>query len=657
MSTFKGIVSEFPGIRVDFFRRLPGFPPPLACFLSHVHSDHLAGLETFDGSFIYCSAATKEILLRLEKKSVRLNYARGILEDPRQQTYKHLEKKLKPLPLDTPTSIDLLPGCTIRVTLLDANHCVGAVMFLFEGFGTAVLYTGDIRCEPRFVTAITQNPNMIEYSSGWKTLDRIYLDTSVLDNYPLQTKAEGIRELFEKLQKYPQDTIFHFQAWTYGYEEVWIALSKALNSKIHVDEYKMRVFESLVTKPKDNRWAAQTHLAKEAPALVGFTCGNSPHEGCLTRDENVRIHSCEKGMGCSVMDNKPVVWIRPIVTHLRDGRDVMEVGIGGGGEDLTEATTLSPEDIFDILQLMSVSDRLPAELYPSMHMVKKAWSSGRDISLITDFDDTAEDAVTRLVNSLFHKLEAIRNPIKQRDETDISKPLSNVIHFPYARHSSLPELRDFTRAFKPRDITPCTFDADLWIQKGWSISGLFSDCCSGDTFEYDTILDHRAKELATSRRDAEQGHGSQQTANSPSRESSPVLHPAESSHVSNTTKSVSNSSTRSRGERQQEPGSVSLDPATGELHERDYDSFLDSIDLDDELDLQGDSQTSNISDRTYATRRMAFDTAIANINGDSWGTIGLISTTDNHTSLDEELGHHFSPQENNSTSSPDLAPV
>lgn len=78
---------------------------------------------------IYCSAATKEILLRLEKKSVRLNYARGILEDPRQQTYKHLEKKLKPLPLDTPVSIQLVPGRTLKVTLLDANHCVGAVMF------------------------------------------------------------------------------------------------------------------------------------------------------------------------------------------------------------------------------------------------------------------------------------------------------------------------------------------------------------------------------------------------------------------------------------------------------------------------------------------------------------------------------------------------
>lgn len=69
------------------------------------------------------------MLLRLEKSSVRLNTARGILEDPRLQTYRHLEKKLKPIPLDTPTTIELQPGNAIQVTLLDANHCVGAVMF------------------------------------------------------------------------------------------------------------------------------------------------------------------------------------------------------------------------------------------------------------------------------------------------------------------------------------------------------------------------------------------------------------------------------------------------------------------------------------------------------------------------------------------------
>lgn len=41
-------------------------------------------------------------------------------------TPKHLQK---PLPLDTPTTIELRPGCEIQVTLFDANHCPGAAMF------------------------------------------------------------------------------------------------------------------------------------------------------------------------------------------------------------------------------------------------------------------------------------------------------------------------------------------------------------------------------------------------------------------------------------------------------------------------------------------------------------------------------------------------
>lgn len=95
-----------------------------------------------------------------------------------------------------------------------------------------MLYTGDIRCEPWWVNNIARNPAIVEYTHGVKTLDRIYLDTSVLDDYPLNTKAQGLRDLLAQVARYPADTVFFVQAWTYGYEDVWIALAKALESKV-----------------------------------------------------------------------------------------------------------------------------------------------------------------------------------------------------------------------------------------------------------------------------------------------------------------------------------------------------------------------------------------------------------------------------------------
>jgi hypothetical protein len=78
------------------------------------------------------------------------------------------------------------------------------------------LYTGDIRSEPWFVNSIARSPALVEYTTGLKTLDTIYLDTSFVDDIAFPTKSEGIRELLQKVSRYPADTIFHFQAWTYG---------------------------------------------------------------------------------------------------------------------------------------------------------------------------------------------------------------------------------------------------------------------------------------------------------------------------------------------------------------------------------------------------------------------------------------------------------
>ncbi|KAI0004386.1 Metallo-hydrolase/oxidoreductase [Xylariaceae sp. FL0662B] len=656
MSTFQGIVHEFPEIRIDYFRRLD-LKPALACFLSHVHSDHLGGLETLkSGPFIYCSAATKEILLRLKKYPARLNYAKGIFEDPGMQTYKHLRDLLKPIPLDTPTVIELWPGKSIQVTLIDANHCVGAVMFLIEGDGKAVLYTGDIRSEPWWVDSVARNPNIVEYSLGLRTLDRIYLDTSMLSDFPLQTKAQGLRELLEQVAKYPDDTIFCMQAWTYGYEEVWMALSKALKSKIHVDNYKFGVYKSLAIKSIDNRFATQTHLSKEAPSLAGFTCGNYQHEGCLTLDENVRIHSCEKDMGCSVMENEPIVWIQPIVAHLQNGQDMLEVGIGGGGSDLARTTTLEADDIIGILEIITKANGIFGEAgHDIKHVLEKFLVGASEMTLGINMSEfTKKESMTDMIESILQRINEIRNPVIKRAQDNDSSSLPNKITFPYARHSSLPELRHFVRTFRPKDIWPCTVDPPEWDERGITMQELFGDCCSGDVFQHDKWMELWSEMRRGSQggREDEEHPETQRSAASYQEPSSPILPITETLKTHSPMRETTlNSGGLSEAQRKPSPRSPQPLPAptaqdepvsSSPGYKRDYHTFKDQEEIREGIDSEDpaleDSQASTISDRAYETRLRAFETARSNMMGETWGAINLISTTDHHSAMETELG-------------------
>lgn len=310
MSTFHGVVKEFPTIRIDNFAANPraAYPynqPPLACFLSHVHSDHLRGLEakSFRGPFIYCTVATRQVLLRLEKYPHRMNFAKGILES-RKQTYKHLKSLLKPLPLESPTVINLSGNSSIQVTLFDANHCVGSCMFLIEGDGKAILYTGDVRSEAWFVNALVRSPSMIRWTKkGSLRLNTIYLDTTFAFGDALDMKfppkVDGLSSLLDQVEKYDKDTLFYLDAWTFGYEEVWLALATRLNSRVHLDRYRYRLYRSV-----------EDGSGTQLPGLLGFRFGNHYQHGCLTDssvntddERNIRIHSCERGSHCEVFQN------------------------------------------------------------------------------------------------------------------------------------------------------------------------------------------------------------------------------------------------------------------------------------------------------------------------------------------------------------------
>ncbi|KAL8709652.1 MAG: hypothetical protein Q9220_005592 [cf. Caloplaca sp. 1 TL-2023] len=202
-------------------------------------------------------------------------------------------------------------------------------MFLVEDSRKAVLYTGDIR-------------------------DRIYLDTTFAINEDpyrsFPTKAQGISELLKEVSRWPENTIFHFNAWTLGYEDVWLALAAHLKSQIHVDDYKLRLYTSM------NSSSVPNLASTEGAALCGFLFGNHIQAGCLTNNASVRLHSCERGSKCNTLEqSRSVVWITPLVNRSEDG-DFPEIGAGGGGGDLSRTHELDLTDSHAVKELMKLCE-------------------------------------------------------------------------------------------------------------------------------------------------------------------------------------------------------------------------------------------------------------------------------------------------------------
>ncbi|KAF4451748.1 hypothetical protein F53441_5310 [Fusarium austroafricanum] len=675
MSTFNGIVPEFPGIRIDFFRPNASAQPPLA------------GLDSLRSPFVYYSAATREILLRLERYPCRINYANGVLE-ARKQTFEHLNKILKPLPLETPTTIELRPGCEIQVTLFDANHCPGAVMFLVEGNNKAILYTGDVRSEPWFVNAISRNPNLVEYTSGLKTIDKIYLDTSFTEDIPFEAKAQGIAELLRKVSQYPNDTVFHLQAWTYGYEDVWVALSKALKSKIHVDNYKLRIYGSLKSNALDSRLNADIHLTPESPALNGHMCGNTPHPGCLTSDVNVRLHSCDKGDLCEVAQKPTTVSIRPIIAYLPEGEHLAGVGVGGGWDDLQQEAELEFLDQASLARLfnMALSSSAPSTDMPDMleGALEQILSTGRNIPLDWDINTLEAHSADDIIALLVERLRNKSKNRKRREECNLPR----TIYFPYSRHSSLPELCHFVHAFRPKDIWPCTVSPTEWLKNGITVGALFGQVCSGEVFEHDKVMHDFAAKYGSN--DAYEQHGSQTTVDSNPVPSSPVqgsqdiqqhrLHDGEYTFVTILQETQASNHYDDAALEPEHPtedpeapskiffphqailgavaeqeedvlqasdtasensidGSSSQPAVPGSCRKRSLSHIADEgIDDDRERHrIDGERLSLCISEKDSSARQEAFLQMIQYMTDDTWTPLLLISTSDTYTNTEQEL--------------------
>lgn len=510
-------------------------------------------------------------------------------------------------------------------------------MFLFEGDGKAVLYTGDLRSEPWFVNALARNPTMLEYSAGIKTLDKIYLDTSFIEDVPFQTKAEGIAELLRKVSRYPPDTVFHFQAWTYGYEDVWLALSKALGSPIHVDDYKMRIYSSLTRGHPSDPFGAPAHLCPEAAALTGHMCGNASQPGCLTSRTDVRIHSCEKGNYCSVVQEGPVVWIQPIIAHMTGGVDRLEMGVGGGASDLereAEIDSVSRDDVDQFLEIVGSSEDVPENVLDQIRSSLVGTSpSGRTVALDLDLSMLGEKLQLDIVAAGKAMMERSAT-LREHDSVDANPEgqMPKVIRFPYSRHSSYPELCHLVEMLKPKDVWPCTVQPTEWHAHRISIRSLFGKHCSGDSFAHDSEMDLWAAEHATEPQSkvALQASVVPGSGDAISQLEADVQVPE---HVLSPGRGLLSSPLGS----QSEP----VGQRNGETHQ-ESESGIVRFNLDD-LDSQhsvvsirsGPSQTS---EDCSLERQDAYAVMIQNLHGGDWKPIALLSTTNHHTLPDRDAG-------------------
>ena len=165
----------------------------------------------------------------------------------------------------------------------------------------------------------------------------------------------------------------------------------------------MRLYQALTFKAENGV------VAQEGSPLCGFKCGNRYQPGCLTENVSVRLHSCEKGTDCKVVDSSPIVWITPIITRASNGLNVPELGAGGGDGDLLQSHELDLSDTtaaFELIKLCSEKIADAKARSRTLSLITEAMtSSGKTLSL--DASDLTENLEGMPLKGIANLLERI----------------------------------------------------------------------------------------------------------------------------------------------------------------------------------------------------------------------------------------------------------
>ncbi|KAK9826872.1 hypothetical protein WJX81_002566 [Elliptochloris bilobata] len=224
-------------------------------FLTHMHGDHYCGLTKSFGAghleaVIYCSKITAALL----------THDFGL--PPR---------RVRALPMDQPVSID-----GVRVTLIDANHCPGAVMFFFDFSHRtakvspeAILHTGDMRWHAR----MGQHPALCG-----RRIDLLLMDTTYgapKHVHPPQEEAVAlIVDTMRKEVAARPRTLFVVGSYRIGKERAYLGAARAMGWRVFCNADKRKVLGLLDLPAADmalvtgDKKAARVHVVAMGQAQM-----------------------------------------------------------------------------------------------------------------------------------------------------------------------------------------------------------------------------------------------------------------------------------------------------------------------------------------------------------------------------------------------------
>jgi DNA cross-link repair 1C protein len=189
----------------------------------------------------------------------------------------------------------------------NAHPMLTSIRFLIEGPKGAVLHTGDFRAEPHFLNTIKRNPFLQPYiaptSSSFsgssnpisKTLESIYLDTAcVFSDLHVPTKEQATEGLVEMMDLFPRDVSFFINSWTWGYEDLFKAISWRFGSKVRSPCFFTSRKRELITR----YMSFQIHVDRYKYSI--YTRITDPFlASIVTLDStSTRFHACERFDRC-----------------------------------------------------------------------------------------------------------------------------------------------------------------------------------------------------------------------------------------------------------------------------------------------------------------------------------------------------------------------